>query len=172
MFSIMQWQKQYSMGVTLAAGNSLSWYRDTFAEGVDFSELLADIGEVSPGADGLLFTPYIVGERTPYTDSTVRGSFIGIDTHHRRRHFQPSGLGRHHFSLKDSQLIMEEEAKRKFSKNRFCWWGCEKQRVASDAGGYFAAEITTLSTEQGPGMGGRDVMRQSEADFILTKRLV
>ena len=45
------------MGVTLAAGNSLSWYRDTFAEGVDFSELLADIGEVSPGADGLLFTP-------------------------------------------------------------------------------------------------------------------
>ena len=44
------------MGVTLAAGNSLSWYRDTFAEGVDFSELLADIGEVSPGADGLLFT--------------------------------------------------------------------------------------------------------------------
>ena len=48
MFSIMQWQKQYSMGVTLAAGNSLSWYRDTFAEGVDFSELLADIGRFLP----------------------------------------------------------------------------------------------------------------------------
>ena len=154
MFSIMQWQKQYSMGVTLAAGNSLSWYRDTFAEGVDFSELLADIGEVSPGADGLLFTPYIVGERTPYTDSTVRGSFIGIDTHHRRRHFSRAVLEGITFSLKDSQLIMEEEAKRKFSKI-VSVGGVRKQRVASDAGGYFAAEITTLSTEQGPGMGPR-----------------
>lgn len=146
-------KKQYSMGVTLAAGNSLSWYRDTFAEGVDFSELLADIGEVSPGADGLLFTPYIVGERTPYTDSTVRGSFIGIDTHHRRRHFSRAALEGITFSLKDSQLIMEEEAKRKFSKIVSVGGGAKNKEWLQMQADIFAAEITTLSTEQGPGMG-------------------
>jgi xylulokinase len=146
-------KKHYSMGVTLAAGNSLSWYRDTFAEGVDFSELLADVEEVSPGADGLLFTPYIVGERTPYTDSTIRGSFIGIDTHHRRRHFSRAVLEGITFSLKDSQLIMEETAKRKFSKIVSVGGGAKNKAWLQMQADIFDAEITTLTTEQGPGMG-------------------
>jgi xylulokinase len=145
--------RYYSMGVTLAAGNSLSWYRDTFAEGVDFAELLADVGEVAPGADGLLFTPYIVGERTPHTDSTIRGSFIGIDTHHRRKHFSRAVLEGITFSLRDAQLIMEETAQRKFNKIVSVGGGAKNPDWLQMQADIFNAEITTLSTEQGPGMG-------------------
>ncbi len=74
----------YVMGVTLAAGDSLSWFKKAFADEVSFERLLEEMAEVPPGARGLLFTPYIMGERTPYADSAIRASFIGIDSSHRR----------------------------------------------------------------------------------------
>ncbi len=77
----------YSMGVTLAAGHGLNWFRDTFAPDKSFAELLANVGKIAVGAEGLLFTPYLVGERTPYFDSQIRGSFIGIDARHTLDHF-------------------------------------------------------------------------------------
>lgn len=67
----------YSMRVTLSVGNSLSWAKKLFDKNASFSELLKDINKIKPGSNGLLFTPYIMGERTPYTDSKIRGSFIG-----------------------------------------------------------------------------------------------
>ncbi|MFK4998105.1 xylulokinase [Bacillus sp. N9] len=54
----------YTMGVTLAAGYSLSWFKDVFAEEIDFDTLLAGIEEVPVGANGLLFTPYLAGKNT------------------------------------------------------------------------------------------------------------
>lgn len=66
----------YSMGVTLATGNSLKWFRDTFAKDAEFSDLLANIDEVIVGSEGLIFTPYIRGERTPYQDSQIRGVLL------------------------------------------------------------------------------------------------
>ncbi|HRL51048.1 MAG TPA: FGGY-family carbohydrate kinase, partial [Enterococcus aquimarinus] len=84
--------RYYSMGVTLAAGHSLSWFKETFAKDLSFEELLAGVGNIGPGANGLLFTPYIVGERTPHVDSRVRGSFIGIDTTHTLSHFSRAVL--------------------------------------------------------------------------------
>lgn len=77
----------YTMGVTLAAGYSLSWFKDTFAKEEAFDQFLEGIDEVPAGSNGLLFTPYIVGERTPHADSNIRGSFIGIDAAHERKHF-------------------------------------------------------------------------------------
>lgn len=145
--------KMYSMGVTLAAGNSLSWYRETFAPDRSFSELLTEIGEVEPGSEGLLFTPYIVGERTPYIDSKIRGSFIGIDTRHRAKHFSRSVLEGITFSLKDSQMIMEEQAQRKFTQIISVGGGAQNSDWLQMQADIFNAEILTLSTEQGPGIG-------------------
>ena len=71
----------YIMGVTLAAGYSLNWFKDTFAPDVSFETLLSDIGNIPAGSGGLLFTPYIVGERTPHPDATIRGSFIDLPLH-------------------------------------------------------------------------------------------
>ena len=155
MFSIMQWQKQYSMGVTLAAGNLTKLVSRYIRRRSRLLRIASRYwGGFSRSRWSAVSPPYIVGERTPYTDSTVRGSF-------RDRYlsptsaFQPSGLEAHHFSLKDSQLIMEEEAKRKFSKIVSVGGVRKTKSGFPDAGGYFAAEITTLSTEQGPGMGPR-----------------
>ncbi|MDK6378140.1 FGGY-family carbohydrate kinase, partial [Lactobacillus crispatus] len=68
----------YSMGVTLAAGNSLSWFRDTFAKKSSFEDLIKAAQQSPIGANGLLFAPYLSGERTPYFDPQVRGGFTGI----------------------------------------------------------------------------------------------
>ncbi len=101
----------YSMGVTLAAGNSLNWYKETFGKGLSFNELLSEVYTVSPGSEGLLFTPYIVGERTPHFDSKIRGSFIGISAHHEQKHFSRAVLEGITFSLRDSKDIMEKKRK-------------------------------------------------------------
>ena len=56
------------MGVTLSAAGSLQWYRDTLAPGETFDALVAEAGTAPAGSEGLLFLPYLSGERTPYPD--------------------------------------------------------------------------------------------------------
>ena len=67
------------MGVMLSAAGSLQWYRDTLVPGVSFDDLVAPAGAIVPGAEGLLFLPYLTGERTPYPDPLARAGFIGIN---------------------------------------------------------------------------------------------
>ena len=143
----------YAMGVTLAAGNSLEWFKRTFAQEQTFSELLAGISEVKPGSDGLLFSPYIVDERTPHVDSQIRGSFIGIDTHHRLPHFSRAVLEGITFSLKDSQLLMEEMAGRKFDRIVSVGGGAKNADWLQMQADIFNATILNLTVEQGPGLG-------------------
>jgi xylulokinase len=61
------------MGVMLSAAGSLRWYRDAVAPGMDYDSLLAPAASVEPCAEGLLFLPYLTGERTPYPDPLARG---------------------------------------------------------------------------------------------------
>ncbi len=85
------------MGVTQAAGGSLQWWRDTFAQperavaaetGEDvYAVICREAGAVPAGAEGLIFLPYLMGERTPHTDPLARGVFFGITPRHRRAHF-------------------------------------------------------------------------------------
>jgi xylulokinase len=104
------------MGVTLSAGNSLSWFKKTFAEKLNFEELLDDIDRIEIGSNNLLFTPYLLGERTPYADSQIRGSFVGIDVNHTRLHFARAVLEGITFSLKDSMGIMQNNAGKQFKR--------------------------------------------------------
>lgn len=143
----------YSMGVTLSAGKSLSWYRDTFYKNETISDLLRDIQEVPPGSEGLLFTPYIMGERTPYIDSKIRGSFIGIDIHHQKKHFSRSILEGITFSLKDSKIIMEAMVNKSLKKIVSVGGGAKNENWLQMQADIFEAEIVTLNTEQGPGFG-------------------
>lgn len=143
----------YSMGVTLAAGHSLSWFKETFAKNLSFDELLTGIDQIAPGAEGLLFTPYIVGERTPYPDSQIRGSFIGIDTKHTLQHFAKAVLEGITFSLKDSQNLMEEIAGKKFKQIVSVGGGAKNQDWLQMQADIFNAEISCLTVEEGPGLG-------------------
>lgn len=146
-------ESYYSMGVTLAAGDSLRWFRNTFSGELSYEDLLHDIDQIAPGSDGLLFAPYIVGERTPYADSQIRGSFIGIDTKHTLTHFARAVLEGITFSLKDSQQLMEQLTGKSFKKIISVGGGAKNKEWLQIQADIFDAEIVTLQSEQGPGIG-------------------
>ena len=94
------------MGVMLSAAGSLRWYRDALAPGVAFEELVEEAAEVPPGSDGLLFLPYLTGERTPYPDPLARGAFVGLTVHHGRAHLTRAVLEGVAFGMRDSLELM------------------------------------------------------------------
>jgi xylulokinase len=93
--------KWHFMGVTLSAAGSLQWYRDTLAAKESFAELVAEAERAPAGCEGLLFLPYLSGERTPYPDPLARGSFVGLTVRHTRAHLTRAVLEGVAFSMKD-----------------------------------------------------------------------
>ncbi len=75
------WQ---AMGVMLSAAGSLQWLHDTIARDVPFDRLVSEAEAWRPGAEGLLFLPYLAGERTPHADPDARGAFVGLELRHDR----------------------------------------------------------------------------------------
>ena len=96
------------MGVTQAAGLSLRWLRDTIAPGVDYDTLTTAAAQVPAGSDGLLWTPYLLGERTPHLDSTARAAFVGLTAGHTRAHLVRAVLEGVAYSLKDTFTLFAE----------------------------------------------------------------
>ncbi|MEH7235627.1 xylulokinase [Bacillus sp. JJ1562] len=142
----------YTMGVTLAAGFSLSWFKDTFAKDEAFDHFLEGVDEVPAGSNGLLFTPYIVGERTPHADSNIRGSFIGIDASHERKHFARAVLEGITFSLNESIEIFRNSGKT-IDTIISIGGGAKNETWLQMQADIFNAKIEKLTSEQGPGMG-------------------
>ncbi len=96
------------MGVTQAAGLSLRWIRDQFAQGHDYSELSKEAAAVPPGCDGVLWAPYLMGERTPHLDSSVRAALLGLAASHTRGHVARAVMEGVAFSQRDSFTIFAE----------------------------------------------------------------
>jgi xylulokinase len=142
----------YTMGVTLSAGYSLSWFKDTFAESEDFEQFTGDIDTVPIGSNGLLFTPYLTGERTPHADSSIRGSFIGIDASHKRSDFTRAVMEGITFSLNDSIEIFRNKGKT-IDSIISIGGGAKNQVWLKMQADIFNATIVKLGSEQGPGMG-------------------
>jgi xylulokinase len=105
------------MGVMLSAGGSLRWYRDALAHpetayarilGVDPYETIAQAAAAAePGCEGLLFLPYLTGERTPYPDPNARGVFFGLTLRHDKRHMARAVLEGVAYGLRDSFEILD-----------------------------------------------------------------
>ncbi len=96
--------KWHLMGVTLSAGGSLAWWRDALGRGYD--ELVEAASRVPRGSEGLLFLPYLNGERTPHLDPSARGAFVGLTGRHGVGHMTRALMEGVVFSLKDSLEIM------------------------------------------------------------------
>jgi len=106
------------MGVTLAAGGSLRWFRDILGEpekevsrrtGRDVYELLdLEAAKSAPGSEGLFFLPYLIGERCPHADPCARGAFIGLTLRHTKSHLVRSILEGVIFSLREVAELMKE----------------------------------------------------------------
>jgi xylulokinase len=106
-------QRWHVMGVTQAAGLSLRWFRDQFGAGLNderdpYERLTEEASRVPAGCDGLLWAPYLMGERTPHLDPNARGALIGLTASHTRGHVVRSILEGVAFSLKDTFTLFAE----------------------------------------------------------------
>ncbi len=101
------------MGVTQAAGLSLRWFRDQFGAGPDdgrdaYERLSDEAARMPAGADGLLWLPYLMGERTPHLDPHARAALAGLTAGHTRAHIVRAILEGVAFSLRDTFEIFKE----------------------------------------------------------------
>jgi xylulokinase len=150
------------MGVMLSAGGSLRWYRDTLAageverarqQGVDPYELItAQAAEAEPGCEGLIFLPYLTGERTPYPDPDARGVFFGLTLRHDRRHMARAVLEGVAYGLQDSFAIFERmgvpigQVRASGGGARSALW----RQIMADVTG---REHVTINVDEGPALG-------------------
>ncbi|OPJ55845.1 xylulokinase [Alkalithermobacter paradoxus] len=142
----------YVMGVTLAAGYSLSWFKDEFAKNENFEELLEGLDSVPIGSNGLLFTPYLVGERTPHADADIRGSFIGIQGSHKKIDFVRAIIEGITLSLNESIEILRESGK-KIDTIISIGGGAKNDVWLQIQADIFNAKVIKLTSEQGPAVG-------------------
>jgi xylulokinase len=100
------------MGVTQGAGLSLRWFRDQFGalehDGDPYESLTKEAATASSGTDGLLWAPYLMGERTPHLDPNARAALVGLTASHTRAHIVRAVLEGVAFSLRDSFEIFKE----------------------------------------------------------------
>jgi xylulokinase len=99
------------MGVTQAAGLSLRWFRDLLrgaSSNFSYDDLTREAATVPPGPDGVLWAPYLMGERTPHLDPNARGTLTGLAASHTRAHVTRAILEGVAFSLKDTFSLFDE----------------------------------------------------------------
>jgi len=94
------------MAVTLSAGGSLSWWRERLGGGADFETLVGEAAAIEPGAEGLVFLPYLTGERSPHLDPQARGGFVGLTVRHGRAHLTRAVMEGVAFSMRDGLEVM------------------------------------------------------------------
>jgi len=163
-------------GCTLAAGGSFKWLKDKFAitekqfadtRGVNVYDLMAlSASEAKPGCEGLIFLPYLIGERTPYPDPYARGVFFGLSLRHGWHEMVRSVMEGVTFSLRDSLEILRE-------------FGVDVKQVRASGGGakspfwrqlqadIFSTEVITTNIEEGPAAGAA-ILAMVGAGFYTT----
>ncbi|WP_135554214.1 xylulokinase [Paenibacillus cymbidii] len=154
--------KWHRMGVMLAAGGSFQWWKNHFAyeelqlaarDGKDVYEYLTALAEQAPiGSEGLLFLPYLTGERTPHPDPQARGAFIGLNMRHTKAHLTRAVLEGITFGLRDSLELMKASSV-SVSELRVSGGGARSpfwRQMIADIFGY---PVVTVNSTDGPAYG-------------------
>jgi xylulokinase len=141
------------MGVMLSAAGSLQWYHDKFAREQSFAELVAEAAEVPAGSEGLLFLPYLSGERTPHPDPLARGAWIGLTGRHGPAHLTRSILEGVAFGLKDIFGLMKEAGLTSIEQIRLSGGGAKSSLWRQILADVFDAELVTVNTTEGAAFG-------------------
>lgn len=141
------------MGVMLSAAGSLRWFRDAFAPGMDFDTLLQLDSEIQPGSDGLLFLPYLTGERTPHPDPLARGAFVGLTVRHSFPHLTRSVLEGVSFGLRDSFELMKNIGLEEVHEVRITGGGAKSPLWRQILADVLQANMVTVSSEEGAAFG-------------------
>lgn len=138
------------MGVMLAAGASVEWFRELL--GVSPDELSRLAQDAPPGCEGLLYLPYLSGERTPHADPLARGAFIGLTVRHTRAHLARAVLEGVCFGLRDSLNLIHELGVRS-KRVRVSGGGAQSgvwRQILADV---LEMEIGTVGTSAGAAFG-------------------
>jgi xylulokinase len=154
--------KWHVMGVTQGAGLSLRWFREQFGAseawlarqtGLDSYDLILEqAARIPPGSEGLLWLPYLMGERTPHLDAQARGMWFGLTASHTRGHLIRSMLEGVAFSLRDSLEIFKEleipveQIRASGGGSRSFLW----RKIQADI---YGKELVTLRTSEGSAFG-------------------
>ncbi len=150
------------MGVTQAAGFSLKWFRDNLCKDEMATAELMDVDpyvlmdqeaeKVRPGSNGLIYLPYLIGERTPHLDADAKGVFFGLSTIHKKRDMIRAVMEGVVYSLRDCLEIINgmgvnvNEVRASGGGGKSPLW---KQMQAD----IFGAPITTINSSEGPALG-------------------
>ena len=143
----------YYMGVMLAAGQALSWAKNNILpESWNYDILNNRASQISPGSEGLIFLPYLYGERTPHADAQARGVFFGLSARHDKSHLARSVMEGVTFGLKDSLELIKKRGV-VIEKVRAIGGGAKSkvwQQIIADI---FAVPVDLLEMEEGPAFG-------------------
>ncbi len=143
----------YMMGVMLSAGMSFEWMKESlFAGKLDYDELNSLAEGVKAGSEGLIFLPYLYGERTPHADAKARGVYFGISGKHEQKHFIRSVMEGVAYGLRDSLELIKEQGVN-VDEIRAIGGGAKSavwQQILADV---FGQEISLLNVEEGPAFG-------------------
>ncbi len=154
-----QW---HVMGVVLAAGGSLQWFRNTLCRDLvaearrrkadPYDLITALAAEAPPGSDGLYFLPYLTGERTPHADPHARAAWVGLSNMHTRAHMARAVIEGATYAMRDSLEIMRgmgvpvKEIRVSGGGARSAFWRALQADV-------YGAPVWTLAHEEGPAYG-------------------
>jgi xylulokinase len=143
----------HMMSVMLSAAGSLRWFRDAFASGVEFATLSDEAGTAPAGSDGLLFLPYLTGERSPHPDPLARGAFVGLTVGHGRPHLTRAVMEGVAFGLKDGLDLMVDAGVPAPSQIRASGGGTASPLWRQILADVLGAEIAAVRTTEGAAYG-------------------
>lgn len=141
------------MGVMLSAAGSLQWHRDTLAPGLGFDELVNEAEAIPPGSEGLLFLPYLTGERTPYPDPLARGAWVGLTARHTRGHLTRAVLEGVAFGIRDSFTLIQAAGLGEIHQVRVSGGGAKSRLWKQIMADVLEAELVTVNTTEGAAYG-------------------
>jgi xylulokinase len=141
------------MGVTQAAGLSLKWFAEQFGSGSDGYDALTEEAAAAPaGADGVLWAPYLLGERTPHLDPDARAALVGLTASHGRAHVIRAILEGVAFSLRDTLTIFDE-MEVPVRAIRLGGGGARSRPWRQVQADVYGREVELVEAEEGPAYG-------------------
>lgn len=154
--------KWYVMGVMLSAGGAFRWYRDTLGEmeiqqakkeNVDPYEILTAKAEEAPiGSEGLVFLPYLNGERTPHGDANAKGTFFGLTLRHEKSHMIRSVMEGVTYGMRDSLEIIKK-LDLPIDHVYATGGGAKSQLWRQIQADIYNTELVTINIAEGPAFG-------------------
>ena len=145
--------KWHLMGVMLSAAGSLRWFHDTLAPNTSYDDLLAPAAGIPPGSEGLLFLPYLTGERTPHPDPLARGAFVGLTVRHTLAHMTRAVIEGVAYGLRDSFELMKNAGLPPITQVRASGGGTKSALWRQILADVLQAEIVTINTAEGAAYG-------------------